>query len=239
MKKALLTLAVAVMALAMGARAQENNKFNDHKWVIGGTGRFTNTSIKLNGNDRENTTQIGAEIFGAYQCTDRLRVGLTYGMGYAHQKLPVDRSIRIYRVGPYAHYDIIKYNRWILWVEAEALFSYSPKYYLGNMDFLTGDLTPAFDDGVGPEMKTQGFVFTVKPGLTFVLNKHVNLDLNLNLLGWYYSNGRGEVLTNSPATGLAVGDVVEANDNGFILDMLHATPSQYWEKVSIGVTFKF
>ena len=237
MKKALLTLAVAVMAL--GAWAQDGAKMNDHKWVIGGTGRFTNTSNKLNGNDVINTTQIGAEIFGAYQLNDRLRVGLTYGMGYAHEKTPVDRSIRIYRVGPYAHFDIVKYKRWIFWAEAEALFSYSPKYYLGNMDFLTGDLTPMFDDGTGPEMKTQGFVFTIKPGLTFVLDKHVNLDLNLNLLGWYYSNGRAEVLTTSAAAGVVAGDVVEANDNGFVLDMLHATPSQYWEKVSIGITFKF
>ena len=88
-------------------------------------------------------------------------------------------------------------------------------------------------------MKTQGFVFTIKPGLTFVLDKHVNLDLNLNLLGWYYSNARGEVLTNSAAAGMATGDVIEGSDNGFVLDMLHATPSQYWEKVSIGITFKF
>ena len=239
MKKALLTLAVAVMALTMGAQAQENNKFNDHKWVIGGTGRFTNSSHKLNGNDVINTTQVGAEIFGAYQLNDRLRVGLTYGMGYGRMKQPVDRSIRIYRVGPYAHFDIVKYKRWIFWAEAEALFSYSPKYVLSNMDFLSGDLTPTFDDGTGPEMKIQGFSFTVKPGLTFVLDKHVNLDLNLNLLGWYYSNGRAEVLTNSPATGLAVGDELTANDNGLVLDMLHATPSQYWEKVSIGITFKF
>ena len=237
MKKALLTLAVAVMAL--GAWAQDGAKMNDHKWVIGGTGRFTNSSHKLNGNDVINTTQIGAEIFGAYQLNDRLRVGLTYGMGYGHMKQPVDRSIRIYRVGPYAHFDIVKYKRWIFWAEAEALFSYSPKYILTNMDFLSGDLTPAFDDGVGPEMKTQGFVFTVKPGLTFVLDKHVNLDLNLNLLGWYYGNGRGEVLTSSAAAGVVAGDVVEANDNGLVLDMLHATPSQYWEKVSIGITFKF
>ena len=237
MKKALLTLAVAMMAL--GAWAQDGAKMNDHKWVIGGTGRFTNTSNKLNGNDVINTTQIGAEIFGAYQLNDRLRVGLTYGMGYGRMKLPVDRSIRIYRVGPYAHFDIVKYKRWIFWAEAEALFSYSPKYYLGSMDFLSGDLTPMFDDGTGPEMKTQGFVFTIKPGLTFVLDKHVNLDLNLNLLGWYYSNGRAEVLTTSAAAGVVAGDVIEANDNGFVLDMLHATPSQYWEKVSIGITFKF
>ena len=237
MKKALLTLAVAVMAL--GAWAQDGAKMNDHKWVIGGTGRFTNTSNKLNGNDVINTTQIGAEIFGAYQLNDRLRVGLTYGMGYAHEKTPVDRSIRIYRVGPYAHFDIVKYKRWIFWAEAEALFSYSPKYVLSAMDFLSGDLTPVFDDGTGPDLKLQSFIFTVKPGLTFVLDKHVNLDLNLNLLGWYYSNGRAEVLTNSAAAGVVAGDVVEANDNGFVLDMLHATPSQYWEKVSIGITFKF
>ena len=237
MKKALLTLAVAVMAL--GAWAQDGAKMNDHKWVIGGTGRFTNSSSKLNGNEDKNTTQIGAEIFGAYQLNDRLRVGLTYGMGYGRMKQPVDRSIRIYRVGPYAHYDIVKYKRWIFWAEAEALFSYSPKYYLGNMDFLTGDLTPAFDDGTGPEVKMQSFSFTVKPGLTFVLDKHVNLDLNLNLLGWYYSNARGEVLTTSAAAGMAAGDVIEGSDNGFVLDMLHATPSQYWEKVSIGITFKF
>lgn len=239
MKKALLTLAVAVMALTMGAQAQESGKINDHKWVIGGTGRFTNTSNKLNGNDVINTTRIGAEIFGAYQLNDRLRVGLTFGMGYARKKLPVDGSVRIYRMGPYAHYDIVKYKRWIFWAEAEALFSYSPKYYLTNSDFLTGDLTPVFDDGTGPDLKTQGFIFTIKPGLTFVLDKHVNLDLNLNLLGWYYSNGRAEVLTNSPATGLAAGDELTANDNGLVLDMLHATPSQYWEKVSIGITFKF
>ena len=237
MKKALLTLAVAVMAL--GAWAQDGAKMNDHKWVIGGTGRFTNHSDKLNGNDNKHTTQIGAEIFGAYQLNDRLRVGFTYGMGYAHEKTPVDRSIRIYRIGPYAHFDIVKYKRWIFWAEAEALFSYSPKYVLSAMDFLSGDLTPAFDDGTGPDVKLQSFIFTVKPGLTFVLDKHVNLDLNLNLLGWYYSNGRAEVLTNSAAAGVVAGDVIEANDNGFVLDMLHATPSQYWEKVSIGITFKF
>ena len=125
MKKALLTLAVAVMAL--GAWAQDGAKINDHKWVIGGTGRFTNTSHKLNGNDVINTTRIGAEIFGAYQLNDRLRVGLTYGMGYARKKQPVDGSVRLYRFGPYAHFDIVKYKRWIFWAEAEALFSYSPK----------------------------------------------------------------------------------------------------------------
>ena len=239
MKKALLTLVLAVMALTMGAQAQENNKFNDNKWVIGGTARFTNSTSKLNGNDVKGTTQIGAEIFGAYQLNDRLRVGLTYGMGYAHQEQPVDRSIRIYRIGPYAHFDIIKYNRWILWAEAEAFISYSPKYVLSTKDFLTGDLTPAFDNSTAPEVKMQAFTFTVKPGLTFVLDKHVNLDLNLNLLGWYYSNAHGEVLTGSATAGMAVGDEIESSDNGFILDMLHATPSQYWEKVSIGVTFKF
>lgn len=35
------------------------------------------------------------------------------------------------------------------------------------------------------------------------------------------------------------GDELTDGDNGIVLDMLHATPSQYWEKVSIGITFKF
>lgn len=35
------------------------------------------------------------------------------------------------------------------------------------------------------------------------------------------------------------GDELTVSDNGIVLDMMHTTPSQYREKVSIGITFKF
>ena len=238
MKKTLLTLAVALIATVAGVQAQESNKFNEQKWVIGGTAHFANHSTTINDNTNDGSTQIGAEIFAGHQLNDRWRVGLTYGMGYARMKQPIDQTIRTYRVGPYVHFDIIKYNRWILWAEAEALFAHAPKMVISDMDFLSGEMTPSFPYGTAPEAMIRAFNFTVKPGITFVLDKHVNIDFNLNLLGWYYGNARGEVLTSSPAAGVSTGDVMEVSDNGLILDLLHTTASQYLEKVAIGITFK-
>jgi hypothetical protein len=72
MKKALLTLAVAVMALTAGAQAQESGrKFNDNNWVIGGTGSFSHDKEEIAGNLANETTRYRIEVFGGYQLSDR------------------------------------------------------------------------------------------------------------------------------------------------------------------------
>lgn len=242
MKKALLTLAVAVMAVAMGAQAQENNTF---KWVVGGTGSFSHDYANIDGNANSESTLIHIEPFVGYQLSDRWRVGLTFGYDFGNVKKTVGGAtvsvgnLSTYNVGPYVHFDIVKYKRWILWAEAEAFYIWSPKTVPMDGDPLTGELVPVLPATGSPmTLKVQGFQFTVKPGITYVLDKHVNIDLNLNLLGWYYANSRMEVIDGG-ATGVAAGKEMTSGHNGLVLDLLKSSPSDYWEKVAIGITLKF
>ena len=59
----------------------------------------------------------------------------------------------------------------------------------------------------------------------------MNIDLNLNLLGWVYSNRKETRLDNN---------VVYSNSsNGLQLDLLEGSVAEYWSNITIGVTFKF
>ena len=71
MKKALLTLALAMMALVAGTQAQENNV----KWVVGGTGSFSHDYDKIVKNDNSESTLIHMEPFVGNQLNDRCARG--------------------------------------------------------------------------------------------------------------------------------------------------------------------
>ncbi len=230
MKKALLALAVALMVLTMGAQAQENN----YKWVLGGTGNFTFDRDKLDNNVLEEVTSFHIEPFVGYQLSERWRAGFTVCYKYAHNKALDDSGTlvdygvtHVYRMGPYVHYDIYKHNRWILFAEAEGFFIWSPRTTPMDVEYLSGDLQ---DAGAPFDINLRAFRFTIKPGLTYVLSNHVNLDLNFNFLGWYYANSKMTRLDN--------GVVMTRSHNGLVLDMLEATLNDYWENVAIGITFK-
>ena len=90
--------------------------------------------------------------------------------------------------------------------------------------------TPYFAQKAPFDVKLQACRFTVKPGLTYVLSDHVNLDFNFNFLGWYYENSKLERLDN--------GVVMTRNHNGLVFDMLEASLNDYWENVAVGITFK-
>ena len=240
MKKALLTLALAMMALAAETQAQENNV----KWVVGGTGSFSHDYDKIAGNDNSESTLIHIEPFVGYQLNDRWRVGLTFGYEFRNVKrtvggMPVSvGNLSQYNVGPYVHFDIVKYNRWILWAEAEAFYIWSPKAVPMEGDPLTGELIPVLPAAGAPmTLKVQALQFTVKPGITYVLDKHVNIDFNLNLLGWYYAYNKMEVVQGTATT--PAGQEMNSSHCGLTLDMLESSPADYWEKISIGLTFKF
>ena len=230
MKKVLLVLAVALMAFTVGAQAQENN----HKWVLGGTGNFSFDRDKIENKVLDEATSFHIEPFVGYQLSERWRVGFTVCYKYQRNKIAdetgnlVDYGARhLYRMGPYVHYDIFKYNRWILFAEAEGFYIWSPKAQPMDVEYLSGD----FHEADAPfDVKLQAFRFTVKPGLTYVLSDHVNLDFNFNFLGWYYENSKLERLDN--------GVVMTRNHNGLVLDMLEATLNDYWENVAVGITFK-
>ena len=234
MKKALLTLAVAVMALTMGAQAQENN---NSKWVAGGTGHLSFSTDKTAGVESLKSTDMRIEPFVGYNINDRWRVGLTFGYLFNHTKeLDATTGNLIdlgnkngYRVGPYVHYNLIHYKRWIFFLEAEALFTYYPKYMAAN---ISGSMPPA--PGTTPptyDVKRTSFDLTLKPGLTFVLNEHVNIDFNLNLLGFVYRNYKETRLDTNVETTHA--------DGGLQLDILEGSLENYWREIAIGVTFKF
>jgi opacity protein-like surface antigen len=234
MKKALLTLAVAMMALTMGAQAQENN---NSKWVAGGTGHLSFNTDKTAGVESLKSTDMRIEPFVGYNINDRWRVGLTFGYLFNHTKeLDATTGNLIdlgnkngYRVGPYVHYNLIHYKRWIFFLEAEALFTYYPKYMAAN---ISGSMPPA--PGTTPptyDVKRTSFDLTLKPGLTFVLNEHVNIDFNLNLLGFVYRNYKETRLDTNVETTHA--------DGGLQLDILEGSLENYWREIAIGVTFKF
>jgi opacity protein-like surface antigen len=245
MKKALLTLAVAVLALAAGAQAQDNTrKFNENTWVVGGTGNYTHDKTSIAGNNNSEQNMLRIEPFVGYQLNDRWRVGLTFGYGHVHYKENIAGvytdlgGLNEYRVGPYVHFDIVKWKRWTLFAEAELFYMWSPETIPMDGDPMTGSLTPAVDPSYHFTVKTQIFSFTIKPGISFALDKCVNIDFNLNLLGWFYNNGRMEIV-DSGNSGHAKGTEMTSHHTGFALDLLESSPADYWQKIGIGVTFKF
>lgn len=236
MKKALLTLAVAFMVMAIGAQAQDNNNY---KWVVGGTGHF-NQSIDKTGDDVTNKLrEYRIEPFVGYNINDRWRVGLTYGFSLDHRyELDATGTLadigtkRTYRVGPYVHFNIVRYKRWILFAEAEALFGYSPRYMNPGPGATPGvGGAPAAPGAGAYDAKLQSFDLTIKPGISYELDKHVNIDFNFNLLGWVYSNRKETRLDN--------GVVYSNSSNGLQLDLLENSIDEYWRNITIGVTFKF
>jgi opacity protein-like surface antigen len=241
MKKALLTLAVAVMALTAGAQAQENNtrKFNDNNWVIGGTGAYSHDESTIAGNLVEDISRFRIEPFVGYQLCDRWRVGLTFGYSNTHIKTPaldLGNSIN-YKVGPYVHFDIVKWKRWTLFAEAELFYRWSPESVPMEGDPMTDELVPAISSSNYFTINMQAFSFTVKPGISYSLDKCLNIDFNLNLLGWFYNNGKMSVV-NSGNSGIATGTEMTYHNHGMTLDLLESSPSDYWEKIAIGLTFK-
>ena len=242
MKKALLTLAVAFMALTAGVQAQETT---DWKWVVGGTGNFTHDKEMIGGNLFSESTIFRVEPFVGYQLSNRWRVGFTFG--YTHARVKETNNLGLisdlggvhtYRMGPYVHFDMVKYKRWILWTEAEVFYVWSPKSIPMDADPLSGSLAPAAAFAANPiTHKISGFKCTIKPGITYVLDKHVNIDFNLNLLGWYYFNANMTVIDGNAT--VASGTERSISRAGLVLDLLEASPSDYWEQVSIGITFKF
>ena len=210
MKKVLLTLALTAMVFAAGAQT--------NKWVAGGTGHWNHGESSVRGGG----DNWRIEPFVGYQFTDRFRAGLTVGILYQHGTVNgVDLTPqRTYRIGPYAHYDIIKHNRWILFSEAELFFGYSPNYPIQYAH-----------PGAGYNVKSQYFVFTIKPGITYVLNDLINIDFNLNLLGFNYYNGKETNLENNVES---TGHSTTVN-----LDLLEGTLADYWNNITLGITFKF
>lgn len=233
---------MAVMALTVGAQAQETGrKFNENKWVVGGTGSFSHDKTEIGGNLSEELTRIRIEPFFGYQLSDRWRVGLTFGYSYTD----IDKAgfankdgHSEYRVGPYVHFDIVKWRRWTLFAEAEAFYIWSPEIIPFDPDPLTGDMVPAVDATNYFTVKVNAFKFTVKPGISFALDKCLNIDFNLNLLGWYFSCGKQEVV-DSGNSGIAKGTEMKDSHQGLVLDLLESSPAEYWEKIAIGLTFKF
>lgn len=238
MRKALLTLALAMMAVAMGVQAQETNNY---KWVAGGTAHFDQNRDMTAGNVSGSSVDCRVEPFVGYNINDHWRVGLTVGYGYNHtEQLDALGNLvdlgnkNTYRVGPYVHYNMVRYKRWILFAEAEAMFGYSPNFMA--MNAAPGAVAPGAP-GVPAtpaatyDVKRTEFLFTIKPGVTFELDKHVNIDFNINLLGWMYANYKETRLDNN---------VVTTNTrNGLNLDILEGTLENYWRDITIGVTFKF
>lgn len=236
MKKTLLTLAMTFMALAAGAQAQD---YTNYKWVVGGTGHFSQSTDKTGDNVTNKLREYRIEPFVGYNINDRWRIGITYGFSLDHRyelnaagQLSDIGTKRTYRIGPYVHFNIVKYKHWILFAEAEALFGYSPRYMNPGPGATPGvGGAPAMPGPGAYDAKLQTFDFTIKPGITYELDKHVNIDLNLNLLGWIYSNRKETRLDN---------DVVYSNSsNGLQLDLLETSLDEYWRNITIGVTFKF
>ena len=169
MKKTLLTLALAIIAMAAGAQAQDNNNC---KWVVGGTGHFNQSTDKTGDDVTNKVREYRIEPFVGYNINDRWRVGLTYGFSLDHRyELNASGQLfdigtkRTYRVGPYVHYNIVKYKRWILFAEAEALLGYSPRYMNpgpGSTPGVGG--APAMPGPGAYDAKLQTFDLTIKPG---------------------------------------------------------------------------
>ena len=239
MKKILLSL--AMIALSMGIQAQESNNY---KWVAGGTGSLTYNSSSVGGQIQSDMTNSRLEPFVGYNINDRWRVGLTVGMEYAKTKeldalgnLVTLDPRRTYRVGPYVHFNALTWKRWILFIEGEALFSMSPRYEVmddngngnplggGGMPPAPGTATNVYD------VTSQYFTFTIKPGITYELCDHLNIDFNLNLLGWFVKAGTEKRLDTNVES--------DVFDTGIMLDMLENNLDMYWRNIALGLTFKF
>lgn len=218
------------MALTAGAQTS--------KWVAGGTGHFSINKDKTAGTVSNKTTDLRIEPFVGYNINDRWRVGITVGYLFNHTK-ELDNNTNTLidlgnknglRVGPYIHYNLIHYKRLIFFLEAEALYTYYPKYMAaeiekGNTPPPPGGTTPTYD------VKRSGFNITLKPGITYELDEHVNIDLNLNLLGLVYRT--------YTETRLDTNEETQHSDGGLQLDILEGSLEDYWRNISIGITFKF
>lgn len=231
MKKVLLTIVLVAMAFAAGAQTS--------KWVAGGTGHFSIDKDKEAGVISNESTDLRIEPFVGYNINDRWRVGLTVGYLFNHTKEFDNTTNSLVdlgnknglRVGPYVHYNLIHWKRWIFFLEAEALYTYYPKYMAANLN--SGMPTPPPGGAAAPtyDVKRYGFDFTIKPGITYELDERVNLDLNLNLLGLVYRTYTEKRLDTNVET--------EHADGGLQLDILESSLEEYWRQISIGVTFKF
>lgn len=229
------------MAFSAGVLAQESGrKFNDNNWVIGGTASYSHDKDKIAGTLANETTRFRIEPFVGYQISDRWRAGITFGYTNCHIKTPaldLGNSVN-YKVGPYVHFDILKWKRWTLFAEAEFFYIWSPESVPMDGDPITGEMVPAAGIAANPfTVKVNAFSFTVKPGLSFALDKCLNIDFNLNLLGWYFAYNEMEVVKGTAAT--PAGQEMTSSHHGMVLDLLESTPADYWEKISIGLTFKF
>ncbi len=228
-----------MMALAMGAQAQESNT-NTNKWVAGGTGSWTYTRSSDAGQLQGDEMKARIEPFVGYNLNDRWRVGLTVGMEYTKTKdldalgnLVTLAPKRTYRVGPYVHYNAFTWKRWIFFMEAEALFSMSPRYEARNENPLGGGGVPPAPGAATTiyDATSQYFTVTIKPGITYELSDHLNIDLNLNLLGWFVKAGSEKRLDTNAES--------DKFETGIMIDMLENNLETYWRNIALGLTFKF
>lgn len=231
MKKVLLTLVLVAMAFTAGAQTS--------KWVAGGTGHYSMDKDKTAGVLSNESTDLRIEPFVGYNINDRWRVGFTVGYLFNHTKeLDATTNTLVdlgnkngYRVGPYVHYNLIHYKRWIFFLEAEALYTHYPKYMAANINNGATPPPPGGGAALTYDVKRSGFDLTLKPGITYELDDRVNLDLNLNLLGLVYRTYTETRLDTNVET--------EHADGGLQLDILEGSLEDYWHQISIGITFKF
>ena len=70
------------MALAAGAQAQD---YTNYKWVVGGTGHFSQSTDKTGDNVTNKLREYRIEPFVGYNINDRWRIGITYGFSLDHR----------------------------------------------------------------------------------------------------------------------------------------------------------
>ena len=224
MKKTLLTLALALIAFA--ASAQDKN----YKWEFGGNFGFNSSKETVAGNVTEQTRQLLFEPFVGYRITPQFSVGLSIGHIYGHAQVVNGLGVlqdfganRGYNIGPYVHYDFLISNRWRFFVEAEAIYSVFPKYQ-AYASPTTATAPLPYD------IKASYFDMYIKPGVTYVVNDLINIDLYLNLLGIYGHYGVETRLDNNVET--------VTNNGGLTLDLIDNDLNSYMGNVTLGVSFK-
>ena len=226
MKKVLLTLALAVMTL--GANAQSN----DYKWEIGGNfGLQHNHEKDTNGGLLEAYSYMHIEPFVGYHFNQRFTAGITCGIIYNHRQHTNTLGTLVdyerqqgYRVGPYFHYDYWIINRWKFFVEAEAMFSFFPKFQARD-DHAASSTALAYD------VKAHYIDVTIRPGITFILSDLIDLDLYLDLFGLYNRHG--------VETRLDTGEKTSFTQMGMMFDLINNSAENYFSNINIGISFKF
>ena len=230
MKKALLTLALAMMALVAGAQAQENN-LNNYKWEIGGNfGLQHNHEKDANGGLLESSSYMHIEPFVGYHFNQKFTAGITCGVVYGHLQhtnalgtlMDFERQ-HGYRVGPYFHYDYWIVSRWKFFLEAEAMFSFFPKFQARD-DYAASTTTLPYD------VKAHYIDVTIRPGVTFMLSDIVDIDLYFDLFGIYNRHGVEKRLDT--------GDETSFTQMGMMFDLIDNNITSYCGNITLGVTFK-